>query len=490
MSTEPERPIEKRLRAYAKKRRDQAGAPLELHPATRRLLQGEVARRFKRERGRSFWEGFWQFWPRYAFGIAVIVLAAVAVSLWLPARNKGTMTLAKNEPGNSARTVEELRPSPSAAPALASAQADKRADLSRLRDEDRRQNGNRKLGLEAGQAEAANRRKLYATSEIPTPSPLTPSDGEREKTADSLAGLKEGRAAGPVGAFGGAIAQSKSEAVRQQYGLAGNRPGSLDAPAAAAPPSTFGASIVADAAKPVAGQESQKAQSEAPGEAEFAYKSLKVTPLVPTAPASKDTAPGTLALDSLKTKDSSGSSVHRFRQIETKSAPAKLFYGASAPNSILASFQLERTGDSVRIVDADGSVYSGSVQAPAPSATPVLSAGEKKIPIDREPQLEPKAVRGPAESQARQIYSFRAVGTNLSLKEKVVFTGNVIASANETSFKQTTNGAAGSGVAESPTLPAGPSPLTTLPPGNSRVSGRALIGEGKEVEVNAVPVRP
>jgi len=37
--------IEPILRAFAKKRREQSGAPMELHPATRRLLQGEVARR-------------------------------------------------------------------------------------------------------------------------------------------------------------------------------------------------------------------------------------------------------------------------------------------------------------------------------------------------------------------------------------------------------------------------------------------------------------
>ena len=41
---EPERKIEKLLRAYARKRRAQAGDPLKLHPATRRLLQGEAAR--------------------------------------------------------------------------------------------------------------------------------------------------------------------------------------------------------------------------------------------------------------------------------------------------------------------------------------------------------------------------------------------------------------------------------------------------------------
>ena len=41
-----ERPIEKLLRRYARKRHDEAGTPLELHPATRRLLQGEVSRQF------------------------------------------------------------------------------------------------------------------------------------------------------------------------------------------------------------------------------------------------------------------------------------------------------------------------------------------------------------------------------------------------------------------------------------------------------------
>ena len=41
---EEERKIEKLLRAYAKKRRADAGDPLKLHPAPRRQLQDEVAR--------------------------------------------------------------------------------------------------------------------------------------------------------------------------------------------------------------------------------------------------------------------------------------------------------------------------------------------------------------------------------------------------------------------------------------------------------------
>src|SRR5258707_6473501 len=83
---EPERKIEKLLRAYAKKRRADAGNPLQLHPATRRLLQGEVARRAKKpdeeEASMTLWELFRQRWALLA-GFALIVFFGAA--LFLPA---------------------------------------------------------------------------------------------------------------------------------------------------------------------------------------------------------------------------------------------------------------------------------------------------------------------------------------------------------------------------------------------------------------------
>src|SRR2546423_13658585 len=83
---ELERPIEKLLRAWAKKRRQDAGAPSELHPATRRLLQGEVARNFDKEapsKG-SFSTRFAALWPRFALGLGVFAVLAVAVWLIVP----------------------------------------------------------------------------------------------------------------------------------------------------------------------------------------------------------------------------------------------------------------------------------------------------------------------------------------------------------------------------------------------------------------------
>lgn len=44
MPPEPDNKMDDLLKAYAKKRRDEAGAPMAMHPATRRLLQSEVAK--------------------------------------------------------------------------------------------------------------------------------------------------------------------------------------------------------------------------------------------------------------------------------------------------------------------------------------------------------------------------------------------------------------------------------------------------------------
>ena len=49
MPDEPNRNVEEQLKTWAQKRREEAEAPFELHPATRRMLQDEVARTFPEE---------------------------------------------------------------------------------------------------------------------------------------------------------------------------------------------------------------------------------------------------------------------------------------------------------------------------------------------------------------------------------------------------------------------------------------------------------
>ena len=77
MPTEPEHNMEKTLKAYADQRRAEAGAPAELHPATRRLLHGEIARqRPAQSTTRApWWHQLNSFWPRMA-AASVIVIAS------------------------------------------------------------------------------------------------------------------------------------------------------------------------------------------------------------------------------------------------------------------------------------------------------------------------------------------------------------------------------------------------------------------------------
>jgi hypothetical protein len=82
--SELERPIEKLLRASAEERRRQAGGPFELHPATRRLLQGEVARQYRHPAPATAPQRQWfQFWPRLAWSLGTfLVLGMAAFITW------------------------------------------------------------------------------------------------------------------------------------------------------------------------------------------------------------------------------------------------------------------------------------------------------------------------------------------------------------------------------------------------------------------------
>src|SRR3974390_3216249 len=96
---EPERNIEKLLRAFAQKRRDAAGDPLKLHPATRRLLQDEVARRAPtpepepEEPSVSLWQFFRQQWAVLCGFALMIFLGATLLFPALSASKKRAQSI-------------------------------------------------------------------------------------------------------------------------------------------------------------------------------------------------------------------------------------------------------------------------------------------------------------------------------------------------------------------------------------------------------------
>src|SRR5256885_17241044 len=122
---EPERPIEKMLREWAKKRRQDADSPPELHPATRRMLQSEVARKFGKNEPRTEKPPGWliSFWPRIAWALGVFAVLAVAAWLLLPPfggrSNTGRLAKGESQPENGvSRRAPALQPTVPAAPAV------------------------------------------------------------------------------------------------------------------------------------------------------------------------------------------------------------------------------------------------------------------------------------------------------------------------------------------------------------------------------------
>ena len=86
MPDDPNRNVGEQLAAWARKRRDEAGAPFELHSATRKMLQAEVARNLPKKSDKPAPEpAGWSkmFWPRFALagGLCVVLVAVVGILL-------------------------------------------------------------------------------------------------------------------------------------------------------------------------------------------------------------------------------------------------------------------------------------------------------------------------------------------------------------------------------------------------------------------------
>src|SRR4051812_44015584 len=74
--------IEELVKGYAAKRREQAGGSFEMHPATRKMLQGEIARERPPAppRETSLIGSLLRLWPRLVFASAMV--AVLSLVLW------------------------------------------------------------------------------------------------------------------------------------------------------------------------------------------------------------------------------------------------------------------------------------------------------------------------------------------------------------------------------------------------------------------------
>jgi hypothetical protein len=472
MPLEPERDIEKALRDYAKRRWEQAGTPPPMHPATRRLLQGEVARLKKRAPpSPGFWPQFlWGSWPRILANAAVALLL-VACVLLLPTRSKNKNAsqpqtlLAKNERSSDAEQSVR-RDAAKSAPAAAPSVAENRPSPEGLAH-----------GTTPATTTAAGSREMPAL--------------EKDKSAaeSSVASAKSSPPAANTRFYSG---NSSVALDKKQQPV----PGSVDTlsagtPAAATPPQPTSSLAAPSVAAP-------PAQPSFPPPAALTAGGVMLT--------DQDKR---LGLNGNVTTFSAATVTQQFSLANPLSEPLNdSFKAAKAPVSprVLSSFRVEQTGNQLRVIDSDGSVYSGSLQTPADVSGQLFAYDE--ISAARQTLQKTDGTNAPAQSTAG--FFFRVTGTNLTLNQPVVFTGNFLADdrapssqSNITTVSGTIGGGGfvGAGRAQTAlqtrsTNLLSKNELQTVPTipafqlSNSRLQGQALIGGTNQIPINALPVKP
>src|SRR5262249_21937931 len=105
--------------------------------------------------------------------------------------------------------------------------------------------------------------------------------------------------------------------------------------------------------------------------------------------------------------------------------------------NMLNTFQVQQQGDEIRVLDADGSTYTGKIEQLAKSGELDSRITERS---DTTKQKQSYAAKATAENEsaAPQSY-FRATGYNVSLKKTLVFEGNYAAPLAQTPATATSN---------------------------------------------------
>jgi hypothetical protein len=443
---EPERQIEKLLRAFAKKRREQAGEPpMEMHPSARRQLHAEISRR-SRGTDHTFFAGFFaRLRPRMAF--AVCAAAVVCAGVWvvwplLNQQNKqqtlASAQLAKEMPERRKTPALEAAPSPAV-----------QAPVPQFDDKD-----------------VAFKNEKSVTAAAPEPAQPAPASAPESnlKPAESGVDNIQGTAGGVVSVMPPPSDRISTDARKSdQPAVFTGRP-QAGGGYAAAPP----------AASVLPAQTNAVTLAMAPGGTAHALTGTRKEIPAQNVPMARN---GIAAFSDGSALDEAGDSIaatsQRFNRVDASVAgqrAAGKFLKTAPQPAVLTSFRLEQNGNLLRVVDDDGSVYTGALQvlknpiAPPLGISPAVAAAETR------------AKRAPSN------YSFRVAGTNRNLNQNVVFSGTLIPLTNALLPGSNVAFGGGAGAGGNRSMPGQPLLL------NARISGQVIIGNQRGIPVNATPV--
>lgn len=458
--------MDRQLREYAQARRREAAIG-ELHPATRRLLQAEVARVYGQPRAtraprRLDWN---RLWFRVAFaggGLAVLLLAGtVWVSLMARPREPRPLPQPGEERTHNAPPLQSSpmpdEPSPQRS-AFASTEPFAADTGANLRSAERGMAGREIIaGGQSTGPLAAPASKAAAVEETdPLPAADTASAGQ------SAAG------AAPVAA----VALTASDFGRKKASRA---------EAETLAKETSLRLTEATAGQHVEGRERvarSKGAAESPAEAVVGLAEARGA-----APTAEDAA-----IQAAATRNGTAGTPVAFFKNE---APTR------GDLTVLNTFSLVQNGEELRLIDGDGSIYVGKVAAGV--ASPARSAGETALPfaVAQSPRPSPPAAaaanppRYAGTSQAGQVYTFTARGTNLTLNQLVVVQGHYLVGSLPV---RSADGVGQEGSPGQRRITFGASPAEAArqsPPASvSLVQGQATIGGSNTILIRAVPAAP
>ena len=478
---------DERLQRYAKERRAQGG-DFSLHPATRRLLQGEVARQFgtagKSERSWTQWFVVWR--ARLALGgtVAVVLLIGLAI-LWNGQQQSKRLELAKADvlSRDSNRLAEEKESNPRSEPFAAEP-----APRQKLMEENVALRRARQLG-EPAKKEAATQATFEIAQATPAPTATAPVTRGLDEFYSATASTNASVARGGWGSTLAGVSGTNVDRKLFRFGAGSSNEATLADLAATGGVGygiTSGPQIVDNTLRYYSIQpgaptvalkdemvEKQRVDlakvqperlairpTDAPLPADAA--SLAVVTASTTPPASQplndalaaankpagavalsEAAPALAKAPALPKAESVAEATLFFRQVAARSendpaagrrAPETLqrMENADRPSSVLEHFTVEQRGRNIRIVEPDGSRYEGDIETPLSTEVKLqYDAADRRDKDAGEVVREQGAQFNESKMKRLPEYSFRASGTNVTLKQLIVVNGRFIQPTND-----------------------------------------------------------
>ena len=432
MSEEPaNNNIEKQVQAYAESRRQAAGEPLEMHPATRQMLQSEIAHTLAPKAHAPARVSGWAALLRLAWatGIAAVVTLAFVLTF----KDKGESMRMASEPRAAATppvTTVTGAAAPSAPPPAAELAA---AD-------------------EMPQRVMETERSL-ATRPAPAANP----------------GVKLDASSADSSVMSSAQVKSMVEKKMSRSAASGN------VMADATPPviSSQTADQVQSGAK--AGRDAYEvAKAESKSKAELASTPIAAPMAIqPTAPQATKPAAALAAKETTaKFRPENQLMLQsRFVQSRVQQSYRRNLNSPPVPE-VLQSFEFSQAGASVTVIDADGSVYTGQVETPESLKDQVAQRSTASRQSVDGFARSAKAMGRQGQIAEGEV-AFTVTGTNQSLQKLVIFTGVATRGRADVSGVRLQGALGGQNVqAQS---------------GFSRISGRAQVGTASQIPVEVVP---